>query len=161
MHFHPPGITTCRAFSGYTPEEDDVYRILEDVAYSTAYGFHQTRLPTPGQVLPQELIDTRNREVAEGWQYESSRQKGSRGLNPVEDLSPLHQQHLAERMKNHPQTDHPILDGRRNPFGDVRIRAEVVIAAQFNTVSSQLSSLIVKQRLIQRWQEQKEQGEPQ
>lgn len=105
--FHPPGKVTELAYSGYTPEQRIKQKILSDIAYAGAYGMERTRLPTPGVTLPEEVVEARMQQVAEGWSYESKRDKGSTGLKPTVDLSPLAQQYLTERLLPYPQTDTP------------------------------------------------------
>jgi len=105
--FHSPGISTRRAFSGYTPEQEAKWQILSDIAYAAGYGYSQTRLATPGLNLPADTVETRMRNVQEGWTYESKRDKGSSGLNPAEELPQMAQHYLTERLLPFPQTDRP------------------------------------------------------
>lgn len=105
--FHPPGGTTRRAFSGYTPEQDAKWQILSDIAYAAGYGFDRARQPTPGAVLPQDKVQERVHQVEEGWTYESKRDRGSSGLDPSADVPIAAQYYLAERLLPFPQTDRP------------------------------------------------------
>ncbi len=111
--FHTPGRSTQRAFSGYTPKQDAKWRILSDIAYAAGYGYSQTRLPTPGVTLSTEAVEERLRQVAQGWNYEAKRDKGSTGLDPANDLPPAAQLYLAERLIPFPQTDRPWEPRRR------------------------------------------------
>jgi len=106
--FHPPRGSTKRAFSGYTDLQDTKYRILSDIAYAAAYGYGQTRMATPGVVIPEADMENRVHHVAEGWRYEADlRDKATRGMDPMSDLSRTAQYHLAERLMPYPQTDRP------------------------------------------------------
>ena len=105
--FHSPGVSTRRAFSGYTPEQEAKWQILSDIAYAAGYGYSQTRLATPGAVLSADTVEARVHNVEEGWTYESKRDKGSTGLDPSEELPPAAQYYLTERLLPFPQTDRP------------------------------------------------------
>jgi hypothetical protein len=105
--FHSPGVTTRRAFSGYTPEQEAKWQVLSDIAYAAGYGYEQTRMATPGTVLSEETVAARIRNVEEGWTYESKRDKGSSGLDPNEELPQAAQYYLTERLLPMPQTDRP------------------------------------------------------
>jgi hypothetical protein len=105
--FHQPGVTTRRAFSGYSPEQEAKWQILSDIAYAAGYGYSQTRLPTPGAALSSEAVAQRVHQVEEGWTYESKRDKGSTGLSPDSELPTSAQYYLTERLLPFPQTDRP------------------------------------------------------
>lgn len=105
--FHLPGVSTRRAFSGYSPEQEAKWQILSDVAYAAGYGYSQTRLPTPGVPLDSDTVEQRIHQVEEGWTYESKRDKGSSGMDPAAELPQGAQYYLTERLLPYPQTDRP------------------------------------------------------
>lgn len=107
MLTHRPGLTVKRGFSGYSEEQDAKYRILEDLAYSEAFGFAGCRQPTPGAVLPAEYVTERVADVERAWRGEANREAGSRGMRAA-DLSASHQAHLAERLLEHPRKAAPL-----------------------------------------------------
>ena len=112
MFLYPPGKHAPRAFlpAQYNAVQEAKYRIIEDAVYSEVYGFAQTRMPTPGAVLPAEMIAARLAQLEAGVAAEkhrdiASRPGGvkSRGL-PVAEIGALHQAHIAERLIPYPQT---------------------------------------------------------
>ena len=109
--FHPPGKVTSRGWTDANYQQagqDAKQRIISDMAYSHAYGFGATRLPTPGAVIPAAETEKRMQQVADGWKGEAPRTVGTRGLDPTEVLTPLEQQHFAERLRAYPQTATPL-----------------------------------------------------
>lgn len=104
---HQPGVKTHRAFSGYSAAQDAKFRILEDLAYSEAFGFAACRQPTPGTVLSIEYVTERVTEVERAWRGEAPRESGARGMR-ASDLSAAHQAHLAERLLEYPRKDSPL-----------------------------------------------------
>ena len=104
---------TTRWSGVYSQEQDTKQQYLNDIAYAAGYGFAACRLPTPGVVLPADVVEERLGQVAAGWANEARiRDKvadvpTTRGFDPRVELGKHAQEYLAERLLPYPQTERP------------------------------------------------------
>lgn len=81
-----PGEETTRTrypASSYTPRQEALWQALDDAFYAANYGYAQTRLPTPGWVIP-DGFEAWQQRVVNYWATQIRRDPGTRGIT-VED----------------------------------------------------------------------------
>lgn len=94
---HPPGTDTVRQFMGYSPYQEALWQAFSDTYYSRAYGFSETRMPTPGLEFDEERYLAWQQKVVYSWSCEAGRDANTRGLTK-EDLPEPLWLYLFERM---------------------------------------------------------------
>ena len=100
----PPGPSPARYNGVYTKAQDEKWQIWSDWIHAQSYGFGQTRMATPGNVLSEQQVLERQAQILVRMKKEQPRIPFSRVPEPQE--VPWHLwEYICEALIPYPSTE--------------------------------------------------------